>query len=236
MVVPADWGWGRSNEFKLGPNAEDEDKSIVANTVPESCQRRRRLPGGLFYQVQLRRWSPRMRRRTQRQRPLPPSREKCPACLRVDKAKMHASEAAEVAAPAPASKLKTKRLMMMNAAAPAAVVSVPPPDKVLPAGGVPCASLPVDEDNEDKNLDFDELEFGIVFDLTDKYGLVCANPEEVQKMIKYVMDHGKEIQIVPPNPEFADKINRIGKHLLRTKKINRYSNDAAAMCPISTTN
>jgi len=55
-------------------------------------------------------------------------------------------------------------------------------------------------------------------------------------MIKYVMDHGKEIQIVPPNPELADKINRIGKRLLRMKKINRYSNDAAAICHISTTN
>ncbi len=61
-----------------------------------------------------------------------------------DEAKMHVSEAA--ATRAPASKWKTKRAM--NAAAPAAVVSVPPPDKVLPAGGVPCAYLPMDEDNK----------------------------------------------------------------------------------------
>jgi hypothetical protein len=174
-----------------------------------------------------------MRRRTQRQRPLPPSREKFPfASPHVDEAKMHASEAIEVAAPAPTHKFKTKRVM--NVAAPVAVVSVPPPDEVLPAGGVPCTSPPVDKDNEDENLDFDELVFGIVINLTDKYGLVCANPEEVQEMIKCVMDHDKEIQIVPPNPELTDKINRIGTHLLRTKKIN-HLNDAAAMCHISTT-
>jgi hypothetical protein len=124
----------------------------------------------------------------------------------------------------------------MNAAAPAAAVSVPTPDEVLPAGGVPCSSPPIDKDNEDESLDFDELEFGIVTDLADKYGLVCANPEEVQEMIKYEMDHGNEIQIVPPNPELADEINRIGRRPLRTKKINRYSNDADAMCSISTTN
>ena len=97
------------------------------------------------------------------------------------------------------------------------------------------ASPPVDEDNEDKNLDFDHLGFGIVTDLAVKYGLVCANPEEVQEMIKYVMDHGKAIRIVPPNPELADEINTIGKRLLRTKKINRYLDDAADMCHISTT-
>ena len=50
------------------------------------------------------------------------------------------------------------------------------------------------------------------------------------------MDHGKEIRIVPPNPELADNVNRIGKRLLRTKKINCYSNDIAAMCRILTTN
>ena len=50
------------------------------------------------------------------------------------------------------------------------------------------------------------------------------------------MDHGKEIRIVPPNPELADKINKIGQRLLRTKKINRYSNDAAAMCRIPMNN
>ena len=93
------------------------------------CQRRRRLPGGLFYQVRFWRWSRRMRRRTQRQRPLPPSREKFPfTSPHVDEAKMHASEAIEVAAPAPT---------VMNVAAPVAVVSVPPPDEVLPTGGVP---------------------------------------------------------------------------------------------------
>ena len=70
-----------------------------------------------------------MRRRTQRQRPLPPSREKFPfASPHVDEAKMHASEAIEVAAPAPT---------VMNVAAPVAVVSVPPPDEVLPTGEVP---------------------------------------------------------------------------------------------------
>ena len=107
--------------------------------------------------------------------------------------------------------------------------------KYFPLEECPCTSPPVDKDNEDENLDFDELVFGIVINLTDKYGLVYANPEEVQEMIKCVMDHGKEIQIVPPNPELADKINSIGTHLLRTKKIN-HSNDAAAMCCISTTN
>ena len=30
-------------------------------------------------------------------------------------------------------------------------------------------------------------------------------------MIKFVIDHGKEIRIVPPNPHFADKINLFGK-------------------------
>ena len=53
----------------------------------------------------------------------------------------------------------------MNVAAPAEVVSMLPPDKVLPAGGVPCASPPVDKENEDENLVFDEFEFGIVADL-----------------------------------------------------------------------
>ena len=130
-----------------------------------------------------------MRRRTQRQRPLPPSREKFPfASPHVDEAKMHASEAIEVAAPAPTHKFKMKRVM--NVAAPVAVVSVPPPDEVLPTGGVPCASPPVDEDNEpsdrmeesnddlfgengeevdDKDdLDFGDLEFGIVTNLAVK--------------------------------------------------------------------
>ncbi len=86
-------------------------------------------------------------------------------------------------------------------------------------------SPPVDEDNEDENLDFDHLKFGMVTNLTVRYGLVCANTEEVQEMIKYVMDHGKAIRIVHLNPEVAGEINRIGKRLLRTK-----------MCRISTTN
>ena len=55
-------------------------------------------------------------------------------------------------------------------------------------------------------------------------------------MINFVMDHSKEIRIVPPNPELADELNGIGKRLLRTKKINRYLNDAAAMCRIPMTN
>ena len=59
---------------------------------------------------------------------------------------------------------------------------------------------------------------------------------EVQDMINSIIDHGKEIQIAPPNPELTDKINKIGQHLLKTKKINRYSNDAAAMYCIPTTN
>ena len=54
----------------------------------------------------------------------------------------------------------------MNVAAPAEVVSMLPPDEVHPAGGVPCTSPPMDEENEDENLDFDEFEFGIVADLT----------------------------------------------------------------------
>ena len=61
-------------------------------------------------------------------------------------------------------------------------------------------SPPVDMDNKDENLDFNHLEFGIVTNLKVKYGLVSANPEEVQEMIKYVMDHGKAIRIVPLNP------------------------------------
>ena len=45
-------------------------------------------------------------------------------------------------------------------------------------------SPPVDVDNKDENLDFNHLEFGIVTNLEVKYGLVSANPEEVQEMIK----------------------------------------------------
>ena len=36
-------------------------------------------------------------------------------------------------------------------------------------------------------------------------------------MIKFVIDHGKEI-LVPPNPHFPDKINMLGKRLVRSKK------------------
>jgi hypothetical protein len=75
---------------------------------------------------------------------------------------MHASEAAEVITPAPVRKCKTK--MATNAVAPVEMVSVLLPDEVLAAGGVPCTSPPVDDDNKD------ELEFGIVANLAIKNG------------------------------------------------------------------
>ena len=54
-------------------------------------------------------------------------------------------------------------------------------------GEVPCTSPPMDEDSKDG------LKFGIVANLAVKNDLVCANPEEAQEMINFVMDHSKEI-------------------------------------------
>jgi hypothetical protein len=100
-----------SDEFKLGSDADDEDESIVANTIPESRSSKK-------------------------------------------KANVIDSDSNSTAAPAPTIE-----------------------------GEVPCASPPVDEDNEDG------LKFGIVANLAVKYDLVCANPEDAQELINFVMDH-----------------------------------------------
>ncbi len=169
-------------EFELGPDADDEDESIAAYTVPESVSEEEESPGWSILPSTISEKKSEDEDKDSKATPAPTFEKELPC------ASPHKSETAEVATPAPMRKWKTKRAL--NVAAPAAVVSVPPPDEVLPTGGVPCASPPVDEDNEhydrmeesnddlfgengeevdDKDdLDFGDLEFGIVTNLAVK--------------------------------------------------------------------
>jgi hypothetical protein len=69
-----------------------------------------------------------------------------------------------------------------------------------------------------------------------EHGLVGVSQKEGVEMISFLIDHGKESELVPPNSQLADDINRIAKGLLRSKKINQYLNNAGATVCIVTSN
>ncbi len=55
-------------------------------------------------------------------------------------------------------------------------------------------------------------------------------------MINILINHCKDSKLLPPNPQLAEEINRIAKGLLRSMKINWYSNNASANFCIATSN
>ncbi len=76
----------------------------------------------------------------------------------------------------------------------------------------------------------------IVKNFAIQHGLVGVAQEEEVEVINFLIDHGRESKLVPPNPQIADKINRIAKCLLRSKTINQILNNAVASFCIATSN